>query len=431
MLDGIHVPQGTHALIKAGAGSMTAICISQQAAASETALMGLARLMTMAFRSADLMPLATRLIARASADEDDANALMDLSTILLLQGITAVGLATQAQALQIKRHYELPAARPQAVRLLALMAPGDLMTNTPLPFLVEDSDIALSMLYVMPGEPFPRQLPEHDVLFVAVSESNKTRVLLERLSEHLGTCKKPVLNRPDRIARTSRAQAYSFLLGEPGICMPPSVRAQRAELMWLSADGAGLDSLLPDGGFPLIIRPVDSHAGHGLAKVDGTRDLSAYLEASSHEEFFISRFIDYSGADGLFRKYRVVLIQGMPFCGHMGVSSHWMIHYLNAGMTDSAEKRRQEECFMQTFSDRFAQRHRAALSAIAERFALDYLVIDCAETRHGDLLVFEVDPGAVVHSMDPVDLFPYKRRHMEMIFAAFRELLVRSIAATQ
>jgi hypothetical protein len=166
-----------------------------------------------------------------------------------------------------------------------------------------------------------------------------------------------------------------------------------------------------------------------LAKVDAPNDVSAYLAATTGDEFFISRFVDYRGSDGQFRKYRVVLIDGVPFAGHMGVSAHWMIHYLNAGMTGSIEKRAEEEVFMRRFDSDFAQRHSAALGSISERFGLDYLVIDCGETVDGDLLVFEVDPGAVVHSMDPVDLFPYKRPQMEKVFAAFRAMLARSAHA--
>ncbi|MDR3631037.1 MAG: hypothetical protein P4L42_11955, partial [Desulfocapsaceae bacterium] len=54
---------------------------------------------------------------------------------------------------------------------------------------------------------------------------------------------------------------------------------------------------------------------------------------------------------------------------------------------------------------------------------LDYLVIDCAETRDGQLLVFELDTGAVVHAMDPVDIFPYKVPQMRKVFSAFSDML--------
>ena len=115
--------------------------------ATRKPLLGLATLMTQAFRGTDLRPLAQALIDRAAADEDDAEALMDLSTALFLQGLREVGLATQAQALQVSRLYRLAAPCPPAqgrpLRLLALMMPGDLMTNAPLPFLCEGSDIEL------------------------------------------------------------------------------------------------------------------------------------------------------------------------------------------------------------------------------------------------------------------------------------------------
>ena len=84
---------------------------------------------------------------------------------------------------------------------------------------------------------------------------------------------------------------------------------------------------------------------------------------------------------------------------------------------------------MRDFAGGFAVRHRVALHALAERIGLEYLVVDCAETAQGELLVFEVDPGAVVHRMDPPDLFPYKRACMDALYSAFDRLLDRAAAA--
>ncbi len=392
-------------------------------------LLGLAKLMPLAFRGVSLAPLAERMMKRARENENDANAWMDLSTILMLQGIPDVALVVQAQALQIRRTYELMPERGTALRLLALMTPGDLMTNSPLAFLVENSDIALTVLYVLPGEPVPTELPDHDVLYVAIAQFERTNDILLQLEAGASAWSKPLLNRPGRIAQTCRSRAFRALEGSPGVCMMPTVRASRIFLRSLAAGDVALESVLPDGAFPLIIRPVDSHAGKGLDKVDCREDIAAYLEAMPEDEFFVSRFVDYRSPDGLYRKYRVVLIDGQPYAAHMGVSERWMIHYLNAGMTDDAAKRADEERFMRTFDAEFAPRHAAALRAIHERIQLNYLVIDCAETRDGELLVFEIDPGAVVHSMDPVDQFPYKPEHMDKIYAAFRAMLMRASAS--
>ncbi len=393
------------------------------------ALLGLARLMPLAFRGLSLAPQAEQMMQRARDNEHDANAWMDLSTILMLQGIPDLALVVQAEALRIRRTYELMPCRRPVVRLLALMAPGDLMTNTPLAFLVEGSDIALTIQYVLPGEPVPTELPEHDVLYVAISQSERTNEILMQLDARAGTWKKPVLNRPALIAQTCRSRAFHAVDGSPGLCMTSTARTSRAGLQSLVAGEVSLEAVLPGGVFPLIIRPIDSHAGNGLDKVDCLGDIAKYLDAMPEEQYFISRFVDYRSPDGLYRKYRVVLIDGRPYAAHMGVSEHWMIHYLNAGMTDSVAKRADEERFMRTFESEFALRHAAALRSIHERLQLDYLVIDCAETRDGQLLVFEMDPGAVVHSMDPVDQFPYKPEHMDKIYAAFRTLLLRASAS--
>lgn len=392
-------------------------------------LMGLARLMTMAFLGADLAPIAAALIARAQADDQDANALMDLSTVLQLQGLRDIGLGVQAQALQVRRHYRLRATtQPEGLRLLAIMVAGDLMSNTPLPFLLQDSDVTLDMLYLQPDEALPDLLPAHDQVFIAIAESDVNRELLARLDAAAATWPRQVHNRPARIASTCREQAHALLNGAQGIHIPIALRVSRDALAEVAAGQVRLSDVLADSGFPVILRPVDSHAGHGLAKIQGAADIAAYLEAHPEAEFFISRFVDYRGIDGQFRKYRVVLIDGLPYAGHMAISSHWMVHYLNAGMTDSESKRQEEARFMRTFDEGFARRHGAALKLIGERFGLGYLVIDCAETPDGRLLVFEVDPSAVLHSMDPEDLFPYKPAQMRKVFTAFRRMLADAAA---
>ena len=109
----------------------------------------------------------------------------------------------------------------------------------------------------------------------------------------------------------------------------------------------------------------------------------------------------------------------------MAIADRWDIWYLNAGMSESAAKRLEEETFMRTFDIGFARRHRTALTGMAERIGLDYFTIDCAENKHGELLIFEADNTAVVHNMDSPELFPYKPPQMRAIFEAFAAMLYR------
>lgn len=370
--------------------------------------------------------LGAQLIERIAQNPDDAHALMDLSTLLQINGQRDLALATQMQALQVQQRYCLPAQHGPALRLLALVAPGDLTTNAPLDFLLAESDVALDMLYLAPDLPFPDDLPPYDLIFVAVGESDATRPILQVLEPFALSCPLPVLNDPARIALTSRDDAYRVLSTAPGVLMPDTVRVARAVLEQLARGEVELATLLDEAAFPLIVRPIGSHAGHGLARLDGAEAIFAYLEANPEAAFYVSRFIDYRSADGQFRKYRVVFIEGRPYAGHMAISAHWMIHYLNAGMNEDPAKRAEEARFMAEFDTDFAQCHAATLQAIAQACALDYLVMDCGEMPDGRLLVFEIDTGAVIHAMDPEAVFPYKHAQMRKVFAAFRAMLGRA-----
>lgn len=390
--------------------------------------LGLATLLRLNLSGTDLVPICQSMIQRAAEDPNDACSLLDAAIILQFCGNPDIALKLQQEALKVRRHYRLPAQQPIKLRLLALMAPGEIMANVPIECLLEDSDIELNIFYTTGDEPDLSEIPDHDVLFVAIGESKANRPILASWLSLLADWPRPVINNPLHIERLARDTASQLLHSLHGIAVPPTFCIGRMELQLISQGGAAENRFLDGIHFPLIIRPLDSHAGHDLYKIDTHEELTDKLGSMQGEEFFVSNFIDYSGNDGLFRKYRVILIDGQPFACHMGISSHWMIHYLNAGMAESPEKRAEEAHFMANFEREFAVRHGAALSEINRCIGLDYLGIDCAETKDGRLLIFEVDHAMVVHSMDPVDVFPYKQAPMQKLFVAFQAMLIKAVA---
>lgn len=403
--------------------------LMQQAATPYAPLIGLAPLMRLAFLQHDLAPLGEALLARAQAHPDDAHAWLDFSTVLQLKGQRELALAVQAQAIELQQWYSLPAQAPDSgpgFKLLVVMGPGDLMSNTPIEFLVEQSDVAMDLLYLTADSDFPEEVPEHDVLLVAVAESDANQPLLARLAAFLLEWPRPVVNLPQHIAHTSRDGLCARLQDVPGVEMPRTARLDRAQLQALASGELQVGSLLPGDDFPLIVRPLGSHAGHDLERMASAADLQAYLHKVNAERFYIARFVDYRNEDGQFRKYRIALIDGLPYICHFAVSSHWMIHYLNAGMDESADKREEEARIMAHFDEEFARRHAQAFAAIDARMLMPYLGIDCAETRDGELLVFEADNAMIVHAMDAEEMYPYKRPAMRKVFAAFRAMLARA-----
>jgi len=389
---------------------------------------GMAKLAKMAFDGKDLRPVWRELIAKLLDGTADAGEALDLSLIAQLLGDKQGGLAIQYEVLLSHQLFRAPcASRQPRLRVLALAAATDMGSNTPIEFLLEESGIELMMLYVIPEVELPTPLPDHDVAIVIASDSEDCRDALRKIGAAAQRWPRPLLNPPNLVGRLDRDKLHVLLRGIDGLEIPATIAVTRERLLEIS-EPAGVSKMAADLAFPIIARPRGSHAGVGLAKIDDAAGMRSYLDGRAEREFFVSRFVDYSGEDGLFRKYRVALVDGHPYACHMAIADRWDIWYLNAGMSADASKRLEEETFMRTFDVGFGRRHRTALAAIAERIGLDYFMIDCAETKDGSLLIFEADNTAVVHNMDAPAVFPYKAPQMRKVFDAFAAMLARRAA---
>ena len=383
-----------------------------------------AELLKLAYAGHDLLPRHVALLEKLQVAPDDPAVLMDLSVMEQVLGDQASGLRRQDIALAQRRVYRSGwPASDGALRILAFLAAGDIGTNTPIDFLLQDSDTVLYVLYVLAGQPLPPALPQHDVAIVTMGESDVTRPLLEQLARDIVGWPCRVLNQPARVLDLSRERLAPALAGTSGVVMRATVRIDRARFSALAAGVADLQDILAGTEFPIIARPVGSHAGRGLEKLQDIAALSAYLAGHDDAAFYISGYVDYRSADGLFRKYRIVWVDGVPFPCHMAICGDWKVWYLNADMAENAANRAEEARFMTDFTATFAQRHASALAEIPQRLGLEYFGVDCAETRDGRLLVFEGDISLIVHDMDSEGVFPYKKPAMRALFAAYQAML--------
>ena len=381
-------------------------------------MFGQAHLIRAAFEGSDMAACAQAIVAGAENGVVEAGAALDLSTILLLLQRPDEALKLQHDVLQGHRHFKLRSNPPAArTRVLVIVTVGDLMANTPIDFLLNDPGFSVEYLFVLPGQDAPRQLPEHDVAVVGVAYSCANTPILEALCEAAASWPRPVFNHPRSVLRTSRHGVAEALADAPGVLVPRILRASRSSLV--AAGG----TLPHDLAFPILIRPIDTHAGNDLQRITDASAFNEAIAASDAEDLYVTEFCDYRGPDGAYRKYRIALIDGAPFLCHMAIRDHWMINYLNEGMLDDPRKQAEEATAMADFDDGFARRHARAFTEIYRRLSLDYLVLDCAESRDGRLLIFEADTGMIVHDMDSAEIYPYKAPQMRKVFAAFQQAL--------
>jgi hypothetical protein len=388
------------------------------------ARIGLGTLTNLAFHGADMGGIRAQLMTLLAIQPEHAGHLMDLSVVEQIRGNLPLGLSLQSRALERCQMFS-QRGRSGKTRLLVIAAPIEMGGNTPVDFLTESPDFDVITWYFTGAPIRACDIPEHDIMFIAApGDRGRNEAYLEAISRVVALTKTPVLNAPERILRLDRAQMHEIFADRTDIRCPRTLRCDREEIRRLAAGQDTVDPADSLGPLPWVIRPVGSHAGHGLERIADLAQLADYLDRHGDLAFFLSEFVDYASCrDGLHRKYRVAFVGGRPFPCHMAISDEWALWYLNAGMEASAPKRAEERAFMDGFAADFATRHRAALDALANRLDLDYFGIDCAEDREGRLVVFEADNAVLVHAMDPPDLFPYKKRHMSALFSAFQGML--------
>lgn len=374
------------------------------------ATLGPARLGRKFENKQDLSALVDTLIGRISTDPIDPGAMLDLSFLTQFIGNRDEGLSLQAQAIALQRVFENVYGDGSDIRVLALLAPGDLTANTPLDFLLEHSNVTLITAYLdlEADNPLDLPFPEHDVAVVAAGESPENQALLHRIDRLAAHWPRPILNgRALAIANLTRDGVATALADVPELLAPATLCRTRADIV------------LAPPRFPSTIRPAGTQAGIGLEKVENPEQLADYLARHPEDRFYVADFIDYSGPDGLFRKQRIVFIDRVPYISHLAVSDHWIVHYMSAGMTENALRRDEEAAFMAAFDQDFAARHARAFDILCDRIGLDYFGIDCGETADGRLLLFEADIAMIVHSMEDGPEFAYKKVPMTRLFDAF------------
>lgn len=356
-------------------------------------------------------PQLQALIANVHRDGNLGLTYMQMAYVFMLSNQHEAAAQMQARALQHQRIYRIANDQTASLRLLVVMGPGNMQDNTPIEFVLDGSAIQTDLLFLVPGEAFPATLPEHDIAFIAIGESDKNAPLLAQLQAQMARWPRPVVNQPGAIPNCARNRCYRLLKDLAGLCMAKTQRLQ-------AGDALEMD-------YPITIRPIDTQGGEGLARIHSATELADYYAAHPAPAYYAAQYIDYRSADGLYRKLRIVLIDGVPFICHLAISDHWMVHYLSAGMAESAEKRLEEQRVMEGFEQDFALRFSAPLAAIADALQLDYVTIDCAEGLDGRLLVFEADSRGLIHAADPTELYPYKPAVMQKAFGAFAALLHR------
>jgi hypothetical protein len=348
------------------------------------------------------------------ATEESVASHLALYELLQMTGAREEALAHQRAALRVQRLFSYQAPHTQR-SVLCLCAPGDWQANIPVDFLFDRETTSVYKLYLVDQQhTLSDVVPRYDVVWNTIAESPDAVQYLAFANHFMHTQSKPALNAPAHDITTARPLLTTTLANTGARTAPVS-----------AIDCEALRNAAVPFAFPLIARPLGSHAGHGLERLDSQAACEAYTMQHPAERYFVSPFIDYASADGHYRKYRLVYVDGVPYPVHLAISLDWMIHYYNAPMAEHQWMRDEEAAFLEDPRTAFDQARFETLVEIGKAVGLEYFGIDCSIDANGDVLVFEADAAMLVHTSDPVDLYPYKQQFVPRIYRAVERMIDR------
>ena len=236
----------------------------------------------------------------------------------------------------------------------------------------------------------------------------------------------PVINPPESVLRTSRAENVRRLSGLDHVIIPP---------IELVECGQGLDrviSQVESAGFcyPLVLRRRGGHGANQIHKIDSRFELEEWFtHQDQHQVFYVSPYFHYCWGDGLFRKFRVFFIDGLIYPASCVVSDCWQIHCDNPRhrdryrlMSSRITLQDEEKVFLNDPASSIGSNALNALWEIQRLIGLDYFGIDFALSESGKIIIFEVN-AAMRQNIADIKDFPYLRPSVDRMTNAFMTMV--------
>jgi tetratricopeptide (TPR) repeat protein len=333
-----------------------------------------------------------------------------LAAVAVQRGDAAAAEARLDQAYARRSHFrQTVAGAPFTTLVLVSRRAGNIPYQTLLPPRRFDTTVWY-MEHARPAD--IAALPPYALVLNAIGDPDIGAVSDEMVTAFLASCQAPVLNRPERVRATFRHRLARTLAGIPDVVVPDTVRVP-------TLAEAGLAT-------PVLVRPTASHGGEGLVLARDAAELAA-LEAPAGD-VYVSTFHDTRGADGFYRKYRMIFVDRRPHAYHLAISPHWMVHHQSSGMEGDPARMAEEMAFLRDPAGAIGAKAMAAIAAIGERLDFDYGGVDFTVLEDGRVLVFEANATMLTH-LEPEDgPFAAKNPFIQPIIDAFQGHLLKMAA---
>jgi len=346
---------------------------------------------------------------RTAADLDPADALAHLACAEIAHALDDLPTSRsyRAKALALQRVYPDPLPVGERTPVLLLLRDAPYSTNTPLELIADRSRVAIHKYY-LEGENGVA-LPAYALAFCAFGMAEEAAKAIAR-ARHFLLAAPASMNDPSRLFGIARERLASTLRGIDGVRVSAARVVARSDLAAIA--------------LPALIRPLDTQAGEGFGFVVTREDCGAHIDRFPAERYHVFDFVDARGADGLYRKFRAIFVDGVAYPYHLAIAPQWMVHYQSSPMREHARLRDEELAFLRE-PMRYVRDWERTMPAIARAVGLDYFGIDATVLPDGGTFVFEADAAMLVHDEDSTDVLSYKRPYVARIREALHDAIAR------
>ncbi|KYJ86645.1 ATP-grasp domain-containing protein [Sulfurovum riftiae] len=243
--------------------------------------------------------------------------------------------------------------------------------------------------------------PEQDIelnnihaVFNEISDPDTHRITLGKAENfHKSIAGKvPFYNTATNIMKTTRDNIYQLLQDIDKLHVPKTVRIQprSSSDIYDAIEKENFD-------FPIIFRQAGDHGGISTLRIDNNSE-QFYAFPLDGRDYYLTQFVDYANKDGIYTKYRLIIVDGEVFIRHAIFSNEWAIH--GDSRKSIKNHKRFEDDILKSFDRKIKPKIRSAINEIYNKMGLDYFGIDCHIDEQFNIVVFEINSSMNVISDD-------------------------------
>ncbi|TDT41562.1 acylphosphatase [Halospina denitrificans] len=305
--------------------------------------------------------------------------------------------------------------------------------------MVDRGSISIHSLSVDAAQEQPevlKQLPEIDVVYNSITDAGRCEEALKKAKKICNKLKLPVINPPQEVLRTTRAENAERLGECEGLLMPKSVSLGRVK----GDISQPVREAIANNGMkaPVIVRPSGYQNGRHMYLID--KPESTPVSISDEAEVYVLQYHDVTFTDArapghrFHPKYRAFMVGGKLYPAHlrMGHDGDWNVHgeetrkaFRKFPWLYDAEKDFIENPAAHFESDAWENLEKALQILDLDYFGVDFAV--CTEEENaGKVVVFETNASMRSFLRQTYQNTPENDAALDIVLAAHRMFCKRA-----